>query len=168
MSRLDSFIRRLHAQKACLDQAALLIKTLDGPVLELGLGNGRTYDHLHTLLPDREIFVFDRHIAAHPDCIPDKAHIILGDIRDTLSNADQRIPAPAVLAHVDCGTGDAKRNAALALDIADKLAPQMHSQGVVVSDQVMPHPRWHGLPLPEGVAKGRYFMYRCGQAQDSE
>ena len=58
MSRLDSFIRRLEAQRACLEYAAGQIRDLPGPVLELGLGNGRTYDHLRELLPEREIFVF--------------------------------------------------------------------------------------------------------------
>ena len=52
MSRLDSFIRRLEAQRACLDRAAELIRDIDGHVLELGLGNGRTYDHLRGLFPE--------------------------------------------------------------------------------------------------------------------
>ncbi|MGH7040351.1 MAG: class I SAM-dependent methyltransferase, partial [Stellaceae bacterium] len=30
MSRLDSFIRRLKAQRACLDHAALLVRALAG------------------------------------------------------------------------------------------------------------------------------------------
>ena len=55
MSRLDSFIRRLEAQRACLNRAAELIRDIDGFVLELGLGNGRTYDHLRELFPDRDI-----------------------------------------------------------------------------------------------------------------
>lgn len=48
MSRLDSVIRRLEAQRACLGFAADLIEgrgggdRVDGVVLELGLGNGRT------------------------------------------------------------------------------------------------------------------------------
>ena len=54
MSRLDSFIRRLEAQRACLNRAADTIRGIDGIVLELGLGNGRTYDHLRALFPDRE------------------------------------------------------------------------------------------------------------------
>ena len=60
MSRLDSFIRRLAAQRACLDRAAALIDEIDGPVLEFGLGNGRTFDHLRERLPGRAIFVFER------------------------------------------------------------------------------------------------------------
>ena len=94
MSRLDSFIRRLEAQRACLEYAAGQIRDLPGPVLELGLGNGRTYDHLRELLPEREIFVFERAVNAHPDCIPDPAHLILGDVRATLPQARARLPGP--------------------------------------------------------------------------
>jgi hypothetical protein len=65
MSRLDSFIRRVQAQRACLDRAAELIADVPGPVLELGLGNGRTYDHLREQLPARRIFVFERLVQAH-------------------------------------------------------------------------------------------------------
>ena len=53
VSRLDSFIRRLQAQRACLEVAIARIADLPGPVLEFGLGNGRTYDHLRELLPTR-------------------------------------------------------------------------------------------------------------------
>ena len=91
MSRLDSVIRRLRAQRDCLDVSVRLVADVPGPVLEFGLGNGRTYDHLRTLFPDREIFVFDRRIAAHPDCVPDAAHMLLGDFDDIIfgaSNAD--------------------------------------------------------------------------------
>ncbi len=67
MSRLDSVIRRLQAQRACLNKAAGLVGGLPGAVLELGLGNGRTFDHLREILPGREIFVLEREVAAHTD-----------------------------------------------------------------------------------------------------
>lgn len=51
MSRLDSFIRRLQAQRDVLDWAADGVEDRAGLVLELGLGNGRTYDHLRERLP---------------------------------------------------------------------------------------------------------------------
>ena len=87
MSRLDSFIRRLEAQRACLNRAAELIRGIDGIVLELGLGNGRTYDHLRELFPDRDIYVCERRVAAHPDCVPPPERLILGDMRETLPAA---------------------------------------------------------------------------------
>ncbi len=160
MSRLDSFIRRLEAQRACLARAAELVRELPGPLLELGLGNGRTYDHLRELMPEREIYVFDRRIAAHPDCVPDDAHMILGDLRQTLPDALTRIGAPAALAHTDCGTGEATSNAALAAEVAPRLDRLMAAGGIIVADQEMAGPGWEPLPPPDGVAPGRYFMYR--------
>ena len=65
MSRLDSFIRRITAQRNVLNAVAAEIAGLEGPVLELGLGNGRTFDHLREKLPGRRIIAFDRVAAAY-------------------------------------------------------------------------------------------------------
>ena len=67
MSRLDSFIARMKAQRDCLNFLKPEIDRLPGPLFEVGLGNGRTYDHLRTLFPGRDIYVFERKVAAHPD-----------------------------------------------------------------------------------------------------
>ncbi len=162
MSRLDSAIRRLEAQRDCLQLAAGLIAELPGPVVELGLGNGRTYDHLRTLLPNREIFVFDRHIAAHPDCIPDDDHALIGDFRDTLPQAAETIGAPAVLAHCDTGSGDREATRALADWLGAPLDALLAGGAVIASDQSLHVEGWQPLGLPEGVAEGRYHLYRKG------
>ena len=161
MSRLDSAIRRLEAQRACLDHAARLVAAVPGPVVELGLGNGRSYDHLRRLFPDREIFAFDRQVDAHPDCIPDAAHLVLGDFADTLPAALERIGARAALIHADTGTGEAQRNAKLAAWLAPHLAALAAPGGVILSDQELPGIAAAPLPLPAGVAAGRYFLYRA-------
>jgi hypothetical protein len=70
VSRLDSFIRRMQAQRDCLNVAAALIADVPGAVFDLGLGNGRTFDYLREILPDREIFVFDRVVNANPKSRP--------------------------------------------------------------------------------------------------
>lgn len=160
MSRLDSFIRRLEAQRACLDHAAKLIAALPGPALEIGLGNGRTYDHLRALLPGRPIFAFDRQVAAHPDCVPDGAHMVVGDFRQTLPPAAVRIGAPAALAHCDIGSGDAEATAALAAWLGPVLLPLLREGAVVASDQPLDAAGLAPLPLPQGVAAGRYHLYR--------
>ena len=113
MSRLDSFIRRLTAQRDCLALAARLLGDMPGPVLELGLGNGRTYDHLRELFPTREIFVFDRQLNAHALAIPDPSHLILGEFGDTLPPLFAKLTHPPVLAHADFGGGDPARLAAI-------------------------------------------------------
>jgi hypothetical protein len=162
MSRLDSFIRRMAAQRDCLAHAARLVADVPGPVLELGLGNGRTYDHLRELLPGREIFVFDRRIAAHPDCIPDDAHMVLGEIAGTLPGALARIGAPAALAHSDLGTGAAAANARLAAVAAPLIDALMAQGGIVVANHALAVARWRAQRLPDGVPPGRYFIYRVG------
>ncbi len=162
MSRLDSFIRRVTAQRDCLNLAAELIADVPGPVLELGLGNGRTYDHLRELFPDREIFVFERRVAAHPGCIPDDAHLFLGDITETLPAAAARIGAPAALAHCDMGTGEKASNARLAAFIGPAVSALMAAGGLVLSDQEYRVPGWTAVPLPPAVRPGRYFINRVG------
>jgi hypothetical protein len=160
LSRLDSFIRRLEAQRACLNLAARAIEGLPGPVLELGLGNGRTYDHLRELLPEREIFVFEREVAAHPASMPDPAHLILGDIQRTLAPSRARLPGPAALVHSDIGTGDAARNAALAAWLAATLPDLLAPGAWVIADQPLDSARLVPQPPPEGIARERYFLYR--------
>ena len=164
MSRLDSAIRRLQAQRACLDRAVAMIADRPGPALELGLGNGRTYDHLREHLGGREIYVFERQVMAHPDSQPDAAHLILGDVLETLPGALERIGAPAVLAHLDIGTGAQAENAALAARLAPMLVTLLADGAVVASDQALAAPGLAPLPLPDGVAPGRYFMYRYDAA----
>ncbi|HXC90056.1 MAG TPA: class I SAM-dependent methyltransferase [Stellaceae bacterium] len=160
MSRLDSFIRRLEAQRACLDMAADLVRGLDGPVLELGLGNGRTYDHLRELCPDREIFVCERRVAAHPDCIPPAELLLLGDMRETLRAARGRLAGRVALAHLDPGTGDIAASQALALEIAPAVVLLLRPGAVLVSEPAVALPELMSLALPEGVARGRYHLYR--------
>lgn len=161
MSRLDSFIRRLQAQRACLDAAAAMTRDLDGVVLELGLGNGRTYDHLRTICPGRAIYVFDRQVAAHPDCIPPSDHLFLGDFAATLPQAIARLGANAVLAHVDLGSGDKAASEALARIVTPQVRALLRPGGILVSDQAMPHPGFRALDLPDGVKPGRYHLSRA-------
>lgn len=160
MSRLDSFIRRMMAQRACLDRAAELIRDLPGPVLEFGLGNGRTYDHLREILPARPIYVFEREIKAHSDCLPPAEFLILGDVRTTLPESWDRLQRSAALAHIDLGSGDRQADERLALQLAPLLAPLLRPGAVVVSQPALDLPAWLTLPLPVGVSRGRYHLYR--------
>ncbi len=163
MSRLDSFIRRMQAQRTCLNWAADAIAGLPGPVLELGLGNGRTYDHLREILPDRDIYVFDRRIKAHPACIPPDDRMFLGEAAETLPRAADALGRTAVLLHTDLGTGDAEANAALAEEIGPMLAALMAPGGIVVANHELAVAGWTQLPEPDGVKPGRYFLYRAGE-----
>jgi hypothetical protein len=160
VSRLDSFIRRLEAQRACLNLAAELVSALDGIVLELGLGNGRTYDHLRELFPERDIYVCERRVAAHPDCIPPEDRLLLGDMFATLPAARARFGNAVALAHFDAGTGDAVANLALAAGLRPLIALLLRAGGILATQQAMDCPEFAELPLPDGVAEGRYHLYR--------
>lgn len=162
MSRLDSFIRRLMAQRDCLGWAAGAIAEVPGPVLEIGLGNGRTYDHLRELFPDRDIYVFERQVQAHPDCIPDDTHLFLGDIFDTLPRAVGRLGRTAAMIHSDVGTGDEARNCRIAKEVAPLYAQLLRPGGILVGDHALDVPAWRAIDLPEGVPANRYFIYRAG------
>jgi hypothetical protein len=162
LSRLDAFIKRVTAQRDCLNEIARRLAGRPGPILELGLGNGRTYDHLRSLFPDHEIFVFDREIAAHPACIPPADHVLLGDFRDTLATAQARIGQRAILAHGDFGSADPERTAALAAFLGPALDPLLEPGAFVVSDQPMAVARWHKLAPPPMVERDRYFIWQVG------
>lgn len=161
MSRLDSFIRRLEAQRACLDHAAGLVKDLPGPVLELGLGNGRTFDHLRDRLPDRALYAFDRQNNAHPECQPAPGHLFLGEFSATIGEAAEKLGPTVALAHCDTGSGDVKATAAQAAWLGPAIRPLLRSGAVVISDQPLAAEGFTALALPGGVREGRYFLYRA-------
>jgi hypothetical protein len=126
--------------------------------LELGLGNGRSYDHLRERLAgSRAIYALDRQLSAHPDCVP--TELLLGDFRDTLPRLASRIGRTVALVHADTGSGDEAASRAQALALPALVDPLLVEGAIVVSDQEM-KPQWQVLPLPDGVAPGRYFIWR--------
>ncbi|WP_112664493.1 class I SAM-dependent methyltransferase [Microvirga flavescens] len=160
MTRLDSAIRRLSAQRNLLNWAANEIEPT-GVILELGLGNGRTYDHLRTRLPDREIYAFERTLAVHPDDLPPEDYLVLGDIFDTLPLFAERMgPACAALIHADIGSGDDALNRQLAKRLSPLLEPLLEPGGLVLADRAFDLPRCTNLSTRTGITEGRYFVYR--------
>lgn len=157
-SRLVRMLHRLGTQRACLEEAASLIADLPGPILELGLGKGRTYDHLRGLLPKREIFAFDRVLHAPADCVPADDHLVLGELRETLRVF--RPPGKAALIHADIGSEDAHRDGALTADLARLLPPLLRPGGVVLCDRPLQVPGWKRLAVPRNAADWPYFVYR--------
>lgn len=163
VSRLDSFIRRMQAQRDCLETAVSLIADLPGPVLEMGLGNGRTFDHLREKLPGREVHVLDRRQKAHPDSVPADEFLHLGEVEEMLSGPlGANFAGRVALIHSDLGTGDADANAALHRTLAPLYAPLLAPGGIAVINHEIEVQGWTPLPLPDGVGPGRYFMFQKG------
>lgn len=160
MTRLDSAIRRLTAQRDLLDWAARVIGPA-GLVLEIGLGNGRTYDHLRDRLPGREIYVFERSPAAHPDCIPPDDYLIVGDVFETLPRFIERFGKRcAALVHIDIGTGDEEANRELALRLSPLLEELLQPGGLILGDRAFRLACCQDISSETGVPEGRYFVYR--------
>ncbi|MEO0401577.1 MAG: class I SAM-dependent methyltransferase [Pseudomonadota bacterium] len=159
-SRLDLFVDRMVSQRACLDHAARQIAGLTGPVFELGLGNGRTYHHMCHILPAREIFVFERAIASHPDSTPPDDMVLLGDVYDTLPAALTRFGATAALIHADLGGHNRAKNDQFARNISPSVEPLLAVGGLMVASDRMYFDDLVEQPLPEGAVPGRCFIYR--------
>ncbi|MEZ0466149.1 class I SAM-dependent methyltransferase [Phaeobacter sp. SYSU ZJ3003] len=158
MSRLDSMLRRLTAQRDGLNWAAEQITDVPGDALDMGLGNGRTYDHLREILPDRRIWVIDRVLQCHPSCVPPEQDFLQGEAEPMM----QRLAAEGhkiVLAHYDFGFGVKEKDVAEAAAMSPVIASVMAPGGIIVSGQ--PLVGFEELDGPEGIPKGRYMFYRA-------
>ena len=161
MSRLDEFILRMQAQRACIDEVALLMLDHPGPVLEVGLGNGRTYDHLRLKFPQRAVYVFDREVAAHPDCIPPAELLRLGDFRTSIPAYAREKHRPAIFIHADVGSSNRAASTRLAVELAPSWHDILASGACLACDQLIEHEGFERLPLPGGVVTSQYHFYRC-------
>lgn len=164
-SALERFVARLLAQRAYLAEAARRVAAVPGPVLEIGLGKGRTYDHLRRLLPDRDIYGLDREHHAPAEESPPPERLVIGEIRSTLPALAARLGAKAALAHCDIGTRKPARDVEFARYLAATLPQLMAPGGIVLGDRPMAAPRLEALPAPQyarpdGIAEWPYYLYR--------
>ncbi len=162
MSKLESFIRRMLAQRECLDFAAQAIEEIPGSVLELGLGNGRTYDHLRQIMPNRDIYVFERNVTSFSSCTPPMNRLFVGEVTDMLLQAAEILGKTAALAHYDIATTNSRSNKKLADRVSPLLNALMLPGSLVVSSVAMTVRQWTIVPKPFGVKTGRYFIYKVG------
>ncbi len=160
MSRLDVFILRMQAQRACIDEAAAHLKALPGSVLEVGLGNGRTYDHLRQRFTKRDIFVFDREVAAHPDCVPEAEYLRLGDFRISMPAFAQVSQLTAAFIHADIGSANRTASTRLAADLAPFWLKILAPGAYLACDQQIDLPGLLPMALPVGASLGAYFFFR--------
>jgi len=163
-TRLEGFIGRLTAQRDILDKVCPLIPA-DGPVIELGLGNGRTYDHLRSHLPGRRIIAFDRALAAHRSSMPPEGDLVLGEIRETMCSF---AGTGAALVHADIGTGYADIDAETVQWLPDLVARLLRPGGMAASDLPLDHLWLEPSPLPDNVPAGRYFVYQLARTRNSD
>lgn len=170
MSHLDDLISRFTAQRDILNCALReLADEHFAPRLvavELGLGSGRTYDHLRAGLGGRELFAFDHRVETHPGFEPPADRIILGDISETFPRFATSRAAGACLIHIDIGT----RNRAADLPRYERIVPWVGvlaaRRALVISDRALDADFLEavqpgGQPLGWPYALGwPYFLYR--------
>ncbi|TLP69280.1 hypothetical protein FEE96_03050 [Parasedimentitalea maritima] len=159
-SRLDLFIDRMVSQRACLDFAISETAAMTGPVFELGLGNGRTYHHMRRYVENRDIYVFERAVASHPDSTPPEDKVILGDVRETLPQSLERFGPVASLVHADLGGHNREKNDIFARFVSPLIEPLMAPSGLMVSSDRMYFDTLTEVALPEGAVEERCFIYR--------
>lgn len=160
---LERMLARLEAQRACLDFAAGRIADVPGPVLELGLGKGRTYDRIRRIMPGRDVFVFDRHVHCPPRLRPPADRLFLGDFRHTLRSAVDRLGRIVAMIHADIGSENLACDGRLARDIGPLIEALVRERGLVLSDRRLPLPGgWEQRPLPPNAARWTwpYFIWR--------
>ena len=160
MTRLDLFIDRMVSQRACLNHAIAATAAMEGPVFELGLGNGRTYHHMREMIAGRAIYVFERAVASHPDSTPPDDQIILGDVMQTLPEAVARFGETASLIHADLGDHNREKNDMFARKVSPLIEPLLAPGGMMVSSDRMYFEHLEELPLPDGAVPERCFVYR--------
>jgi trans-aconitate methyltransferase len=158
MSRLDSFINRMSAQRDLLNHVrdARLLPN-EGGVFEIGLGNGRTYSHLRELFPERRIIAFDRQLASHASATPAPDDFVAGEIRET---GQRFIGSGAALVHADIGTGYPDKDSITLTWLPQLVAGLLMQGGCAVSGLPLVHEALQPLPLVATVQDGRYFIYR--------
>ena len=157
MSRLDSMMRRLAAQRDGLEWGKAQTETVEGDYLDMGLGNGRTYDHLREIAPDRRIWVIDRALNCHPSCVPPEEDYLEGEAEDMLRKLAGH-GARIVLGHYDFGFGVKEKDVAEAARLSPLIAAVMAPGGVLISGQ--PLVGFEQVRGPETVAPERYCFYR--------
>lgn len=150
-------LARLETQKAILEFAADLIGKIPGPILEIGLGKGRTWSHLRLLFPGRRIIVFDRDVHAPAAGTPDPEDLVLGEFAETLPVF--RPPSPAAFVHADFGSEDPIQDQETASVIAAALPPMLARQGIVAADRELSIPKLENISFKNNGFP--YFLYKA-------
>jgi SAM-dependent methyltransferase len=157
MSRLNSMMRRLAAQADGLEWGKTMVDSLQGDFLDMGLGNGRTYDHMREIAPERRIWVIDRALNCHASCVPPAEDFLQGEAEEMLKKmaADG---TKIAMGHYDFGFGDKAKDVAEAARLSALIKEIMLPGGVLVSGQ--PLEGFEQVRGPTTVAPERYYFYR--------
>lgn len=158
-TRLDTHISRILAQRDMLNLiAAQGLLPATGEILELGLGNGRTYSHILARFPGRRVVVFDRAVASHGTSTPPAEDLILGEISQT---AVAYAKGDAAMVHADIATGYPEKDAHIMGWLPQLAVDLLAPGGIVLAGLELIHPNLAPMDdLPAGIGNDRYYGYR--------
>ena len=159
-SALDRMIDRLTTQRAALTWAAGAVSAR-GMVMEVGLGRGRTYDHLRRLFPPRDILVFDHWLRVPPALAPEEDRLFLGDFRETLPAVAERFGGLVRFVHADVGSGQPAEEDGIRDWLGGLLQPFLMPGALVLSDRPIGREEWRAVAVP-GTRDWPYFGWRAG------
>jgi hypothetical protein len=129
-------------------------------VVELGLGNGRTYHHLRERLTGWRIVAFERLLTAHPSSIPPEGDLILGDIEETVPRFADTDGRCARLIHADLGDGIEDNDRVLER-VLPPLVVMLAAPGArVLSSTRLDHPHLIEEDWGDATAGYAYCSYR--------
>ena len=160
LTRLEKTLYRLEAQHACFAWVFEEIADQSGVVFEIGLGLGRTFNHMRHHLPGRDIYTFDRQMNAYPDCTPRDDELVMGEIADTLPLMSKKFAGQVILAHTDIGSFDKALNAEMSSLMSANLLSCLAPNAIIMSDLPLQVPQTSELELPQGARADRYYLYR--------
>ena len=161
MSRLEEFTNRFISQAAAINRAAEIIADIDGIIVELGLGKGRTFDHLRERFPSREIYVFDRELSCEREYAPPPEYWVFGEIRETLPEFCTKFAGRVAFVHSDVGTRDRQKDMPLTNFVVAQLENLLSKDGAVLaSDRPMPSQSWSEYEILPEFDAWRYHLYR--------
>lgn len=158
MNRLDALILRMTAQRAALDWATAAVAERAGDALEVGLGNGRSYDHMRERMPERRIWVIERKLQPHPSCMPPEADLMLGDAADGL---EKLAGANLVLINYDLGAMDPLAEDPRATRFTPLMRAALAPEGAfIVATQRLPaEPGLRAAEVSAEIGQNRVFVY---------
>ncbi len=157
LMRIDTQIRLIDWAAGRLAEGAAYV---DGHVVELGLGNGRTYDHLRARLGDRRIIVLDREMKANPDRRPPDGDFIKGEIAATWRTLAASHPNAAALIHADLGDGTDRYDAVLEAWLGEACAALGAPGALILSSTRIMHPDIAPIEPPFTPLGGHYLVYQ--------
>lgn len=157
LTRLDKHLERILAQRDMLNLIAAENRLPpEGDILELGLGNGRTYSHLRARFAGRRIVAFDRAVASHASSTPEAADVVLGEISQTAAAYPK---GAAAMVHADIATGYEVRDTVIMGWLPQLAVDLLQKGGIALAGLPLIHPQLVPLDLPEGIGQGRYYAY---------